>query len=67
MWWTKLINAFRAWRSRRQAAAAGIPVPDFLSVRLEDARNAVKLEQEKQRLIEAKAKTARMEAEQTIR
>lgn len=63
---TRTIEAISAWWSRRRATAS-IPVPDFLSVRLEDARNAVKLEKEKQRLIKEEAKTARMEAERTIK
>jgi len=63
MWWKRLIEAFRAWRSRRRYGSVSIPVPDLLEIHLEDARHAVQLEKERQRLIEAKTKTARMKAE----
>lgn len=66
MKWLLLIRDW--WRARReQSYRPRYTIPDILEIHMADARNAVKLEKEKQRLIEAKAKTAKMEAEQTIK
>lgn len=63
---SRILAPIAAWLAKRRArrqAAESVPVPDFLEMHLEDARNAVKLEKEKQKLIVEKTKTAKMEAE----
>jgi len=64
--WTSLIEAIaRAWSNWQERTRT--PIPDLRDLRLEDARREVKIELEKQKLLEAKAKTAAMEADQTIK
>jgi len=62
--WTSLADyVVEWWRDFTQQSVKHHNVPDFQKIRLEEARREVKIELEKQKAIEAKAKTAAMEDE----